>query len=439
MIMKKLFTYILLILITSQAHSDNLIFHQGSGNNEISNVSPINSPWLTDQVTWTPVANAGLPFGRAGSGVIGDYFYVFGSLLNPQGEAYNWNTEHWQLSTPPIFGNCNYCGITVDDEIYLIGWYAYYQIGGGMQKFTPTIPPSGEWTAVSSYPIDVCGIGGAWDGGNYIYACGGGDMTDVFDNAYKYNISGDNWTPIADLPVPMMYHGGAFIDGNFHIMGGVMEDGTAHFAYNSATDTWSEKSDMPIPNYFASFSVTQNDDYIISCGGGGGYHIWSATDAVQLYNPATDSWIQESPLPVAYGMNSAGTMPNGSVISGGGFYNGYRQSTFRGEGFPGSSASFIPDRKEITDYFPVVACINSCYPNPFNSTAKISFSITKEDYYSLSVYNLEGNLVERIFEGELPAGEYQSDFSADNLAAGIYFIRLSSNNFSQVYKLLFTK
>ena len=390
-------------------------------------------------MSWTPVANAGLPFGRAGSGVIGDYFYVFGSLLSPQGEAYNWDTEHWQLSTPPLFGCCNYCGISTGEAIYLIGWYADYQIGGEVQKFTPTVPPSGEWTEVSSYPIDACGIGGAWDGGNYIYACGGGSMTEIFDYAYKYDISADNWIPIADLPVPMMYHGGAFIDGSYHIMGGVMEEGIAHFAYDPATNSWTEKSSLPIPNYFASFSITQNAGYIISCGGGGGYYIWSATDAVQLYDPENDSWIQENPLPVAFGMNSAGLMPNGHVISAGGFDNGYKQSTFRGEGFPGSSASLIPGRGKSGGHLPDAAQINSVYPNPFNSTAKIEFTIMTVGHYSLSVFNTEGNLVKDIFDGELSQGDYCSDFNGEKLAAGVYFVRLSSNNYSQVFKLLFTK
>jgi len=74
---------------------------------------------------------------------------------------------------------------------------------------------------------------------------------------------------------------------------------------------------------------------MFSVGGGGGYSTWPATNAVQTYNPATNTWAQETVLPAARGANQACWAGNGKVISGGGYSGGYSGVTYRGLGFPG--------------------------------------------------------------------------------------------------------
>jgi hypothetical protein len=65
------------------------------------------------------------------------------------------------------------------------------------------------------------------------------------------------------------------------------------------------------------------------------------------------------------------------------------------------------------------------YPNPFNATTTISFSLPEDDYISLEIYNLLGQKVESLVEGKLTAGIHVVGWDAAGRPSGIYFARLS--------------
>jgi len=295
---------------------------------------PIHCPGWTDLVTWTQVADALEPFRRAGSGVIGNYFYCFGSQYTIPAQAYNLTTQQWEASTPPPLGNCNWCGVETNDALYLVGRFdgLYHN---EIQKFTPTGGgPTGTWTQVANYPLALCGIAAAWDGGNFIYASGG---STTLTNAYKYDIANDVWTPIANLPEPMRYCGGAFAGGKYYCMGG-FETPFANYEYDPATDTWTAKAPPPVGMTFPLFNLTSDGEHVISIGGGGHSSSWPPSDAVQIYDPATDTWSAETPLPEPIGVNSASYVADGLAVSAGGNDMVVDvATTYEGDGFPGAA------------------------------------------------------------------------------------------------------
>ncbi len=65
------------------------------------------------------------------------------------------------------------------------------------------------------------------------------------------------------------------------------------------------------------------------------------------------------------------------------------------------------------------------YPNPFNPSTQIKYDIAKASLVTLKVYDVIGNEVAVVFNGNLNAGKYSADFNASNLATGIYFYSLS--------------
>ena len=65
------------------------------------------------------------------------------------------------------------------------------------------------------------------------------------------------------------------------------------------------------------------------------------------------------------------------------------------------------------------------YPNPFNPTTTISFSLEKAADVTISVYNVKGRLVETLIEGTLSPNFYNQVWNAEDSASGIYFYRLS--------------
>jgi hypothetical protein len=80
------------------------------------------------------------------------------------------------------------------------------------------------------------------------------------------------------------------------------------------------------------------------------------------------------------------------------------------------------------------------YPNPFNPSTEIRFSVPQDGYASLKVYNIIGQEVATLFDGFAKAGHYLSaTFNASRLASGVYFSRLHYNGKSMVQRMVLTK
>ncbi len=79
------------------------------------------------------------------------------------------------------------------------------------------------------------------------------------------------------------------------------------------------------------------------------------------------------------------------------------------------------------------------YPNPFNSSTIIRFSIGKEGYVSLRVFDITGKEVEQLISQEMKPGEYQIVFKAENLSSGIYFYTLRCGNYFQTKQMILVK
>jgi hypothetical protein len=79
------------------------------------------------------------------------------------------------------------------------------------------------------------------------------------------------------------------------------------------------------------------------------------------------------------------------------------------------------------------------YPNPFNPSTNISFTLSMTDHVSLIVYDVAGHEVAGLLNAVKPAGYYTITFSAEHLPGGIYFVRLVTGSHSQTRKMLLIK
>ncbi|MBS1494018.1 MAG: T9SS type A sorting domain-containing protein [Bacteroidetes bacterium] len=79
------------------------------------------------------------------------------------------------------------------------------------------------------------------------------------------------------------------------------------------------------------------------------------------------------------------------------------------------------------------------YPNPFNPSTKIKFEIAKSDFVNLTVFDLSGKVVEQLVNEKLNEGIYEVNFTAKNISSGIYFYRLSTDNFTQTNRMILVK
>ena len=79
------------------------------------------------------------------------------------------------------------------------------------------------------------------------------------------------------------------------------------------------------------------------------------------------------------------------------------------------------------------------YPNPFNPSTAISYSVAKREHVNISVYAIDGRLVETLVNGDVEPGNYSAKFNASNLNSGVYFYRFTSNSFNTVRKMILMK
>jgi hypothetical protein len=80
------------------------------------------------------------------------------------------------------------------------------------------------------------------------------------------------------------------------------------------------------------------------------------------------------------------------------------------------------------------------YPNPFNASTAIPFRLSEEGRVSLKIYNLLGQEVVTIFDGELASGQYLYEWEApSHLSSGVYWCVLETMDFKDLKKMVFLK
>lgn len=90
---------------------------------------------------------------------------------------------------------------------------------------------------------------------------------------------------------------------------------------------------------------------------------------------------------------------------------------------------------EIPDFFE----LEQNYPNPFNPVTKINFAVPYKSKISLTVYDISGKIAASLVNSTLSAGRYSYLFNASNLSSGVYFCRLTADNYSYVQKMMLIK
>lgn len=80
--------------------------------------------------------------------------------------------------------------------------------------------------------------------------------------------------------------------------------------------------------------------------------------------------------------------------------------------------------------------LNQNFPNPFNPSTRIDFTLKERTELKLEVFSLLGKKIETLAKGNFNLGNYSFEFNGKNLASGIYFYRLTTKNFTETKKML---
>ncbi|HRE10420.1 MAG TPA: T9SS type A sorting domain-containing protein [Ignavibacteria bacterium] len=118
---------------------------------------------------------------------------------------------------------------------------------------------------------------------------------------------------------------------------------------------------------------------------------------------------------------------------------GSRMWATRNNGGISSSLSTVGIEPVSTET-PVNYSLSQNYPNPFNPATNINFSIPVSSIVSIKIYDIAGREVDIIANNMMISpGSYTVVYSADRLSSGIYFYRITANEYTETKKMVLTK
>ncbi len=94
---------------------------------------------------------------------------------------------------------------------------------------------------------------------------------------------------------------------------------------------------------------------------------------------------------------------------------------------------------EVIELVPAETKLHSNYPNPFNPSTMISYSLRDEGKVSIKVYDILGSEVATLINEVKPAGTYEVAFNASQLPSGVYIYRMQAGSYMASKKMLLVK
>jgi hypothetical protein len=116
------------------------------------------------------------------------------------------------------------------------------------------------------------------------------------------------------------------------------------------------------------------------------------------------------------------------------------------DGAPVSRASLIYRHffiisgiKKTGSEIPLNFDLSQNYPNPFNPATTIKFNVAKTSKVQITIFDVSGRKVETIVDEMLQPGVYEQTWNAQPYASGVYFYRLTTDDFTECKKMIFVK
>ncbi|MEE9555312.1 MAG: T9SS type A sorting domain-containing protein, partial [candidate division Zixibacteria bacterium] len=79
------------------------------------------------------------------------------------------------------------------------------------------------------------------------------------------------------------------------------------------------------------------------------------------------------------------------------------------------------------------------YPNPFNPSTTIRYNLPTQSDVRIEIYNILGQKVATLFDGNKQAGHHNITWQADNFPSGVYFARMETGMLSESIKMVLLK
>ena len=176
-----------------------------------------------------------------------------------------------------------------------------------------------SWTSLAPMPTARGELGVAVANGK-IYAIGGTNGNSTLNTNEEYDPITNHWSTKASMPTARSGFAIVVYQNKIYCIGGEVSNSfTANTeVYDPATDTWETKSSMPTPRADLSANLVNDKIYLI---GGKKYSsttpYYRQTDVNEAYDPVTDTWSKNAPLPTAVQSYASAAVGDKIYIIGG--------------------------------------------------------------------------------------------------------------------------
>jgi hypothetical protein len=96
-------------------------------------------------------------------------------------------------------------------------------------------------------------------------------------------------------------------------------------------------------------------------------------------------------------------------------------------------------RNISSDEIPNNFSLGTIYPNPFNPSTNIPFTVSEGSEISIVIYNIQGREIEKIVNEYKNPGYYNFIWNSNSISSGVYFVKMKSINGIKVKKILLLK
>lgn len=356
--------------------------------------------WVTNATstpgTWQTGAPLPIAAGEVASGVINNVLYVLGGATNAT-MAYDLSTGIWRddLAPRPILGD-HHGAEVINGKFYLFGGLN----GGGAAAGRVQIynPVTNSWSLGASAPYAAGSVATALIGGK-VYMSGGIVGSTTVGTAAVYDPATDTWAPMASMPAGRN-HTAASTDGQkLYIFGGrtggnVPSVGFSDVQiYDPASNTWqwsgqtgSTIPPLPQPRGGMGKAAFYGNEFYVMGGettnAGTGQVAGNVYKRVDVYNPVSQTWRLETPMPTA----RHGIFPvvgDGKIlVAGGGVHSGNSSSNvfeIFSTSSPAPTPTPTPTSTPTPTPTPTPTHTPTPTPTPISTQAVISFTLINAD------------------------------------------------------------
>ncbi|MCD4829420.1 MAG: T9SS type A sorting domain-containing protein [Candidatus Cloacimonetes bacterium] len=326
--------------------------------------------------------------------------------------------------------------------------YIFYRSGTAWIQQAKLTADDGAAYDCFGYSVSICGdyaiVGAIWDGG------GSG-------SAYMFHRNGTVWTQQDKLTADDGAAGDFFgcsvsISGDYAIVGAYGDDdngdmsGSAYMFYRNET-AWIQQAkltadDGAYGDYFGD-SVSISGNYAI-VGASRDEDNGVASGSAYMFHRNGAVWAQQAKLTADDGALHAHF---GTSVSINGDY-AIVGAPYDDDNGDMSGSAYMFEYSEIAidedSEMPIATTLQAAYPNPFNPTTTIAFSLAEPAQITLCVYNLRGQLVRTLADGLFSAGGHSVvwdglDTHGEAVSTGVYLFRLETGSEVHVSKALLLK